>query len=328
MLLQQQGSRVEVTRPQVFSERMEEVSAFINAARLYIRMKMTEEAAATQVAWVLSYVQKGIAEAWKDNLLDELAKRESEVESVEQLFTKIRNDFRETSEEERKIEQLRTIKQGGRTYDEYVQEFKKVARGSGYKGRPLIEEFKQGLNRAIRRKLAEAEEPPTTIGEWQERAVRLDRNQRQSSTEERVLGRNVVCPGGNAQPRKERSYGGRGGQIMWRTGGEYRGGGGGNTSNRREAQTGPKRDPNAIDVNRGRGGDRTYYVCGKWGYMAKNCWERHRRNATGVSKRKWRTVSSRLASNNIYSVLRPEKLGNKLNSINTTERVRDIQCTL
>jgi len=26
--------------------------------------------------------------------------------------------------------------------------------------------------------------------------------------------------------------------------------------------------------------------------------------------------------------LRPEKLGNKLNSINTTERVRDIQCIL
>jgi len=95
---------VEVARPQVFSRRMEEVSAFINVARLYIRMKMTEEAAATQVAWVLSYVQGGIAEAWKDNLLDELAKRESEVESVEQLFTKIRNNFGKTSEEERKIE--------------------------------------------------------------------------------------------------------------------------------------------------------------------------------------------------------------------------------
>ena len=79
-------------------------SVFVNAAHLYIRMKMTEEAAATQVAWVLSYVQGGIAEAWKDNLLDELAKRESEVESVEQLFTKIRNNFGKTSEEERKIE--------------------------------------------------------------------------------------------------------------------------------------------------------------------------------------------------------------------------------
>ena len=67
MLFQQQGSRVEVTKPQVFSRRIEEVSAFINTAHLYIRMKMAEEAAATQVAWVLSYVQEGVAEAWKDN---------------------------------------------------------------------------------------------------------------------------------------------------------------------------------------------------------------------------------------------------------------------
>ena len=98
-------------------------------------------------------------------MLDELAKRESEMESAEQLFTKIRNDFGETLEEERKIEQLRTIEQGGRTCNEYVQEFKKVARESGYEERPLIEEFKRGLNRSIRRKLAEAEEPPTTIRE-------------------------------------------------------------------------------------------------------------------------------------------------------------------
>jgi len=181
-------------------------------------MKMTNEAATTQVAWVLSYVQGGIAEAWKDNLMDELAKGESEVETVEQLFLKIRNDFGETSEEERKIEQLWMIEQGGRMCDEYVQEFKKVARGSGYKERPLIEEFKRGLNGTIRRKLAEAEEPPTTIGEWQERTVRLDRNQRQSRAEERMLGRNAACSGGNTQPRGsfgERSYGGRGGQITW-----------------------------------------------------------------------------------------------------------------
>jgi len=56
MLLQQQGSRVEVAKPQVFSRRMEEVSTFVNTAHLYIRMKMAEEAAAIQVAWVLLYV--------------------------------------------------------------------------------------------------------------------------------------------------------------------------------------------------------------------------------------------------------------------------------
>jgi len=63
MLLHQQESRVEVTKPQVFGGKIEEVSAFINAAHLYLRMKMTDKVATTQVAWVLSYVQGGIVEA-------------------------------------------------------------------------------------------------------------------------------------------------------------------------------------------------------------------------------------------------------------------------
>ena len=106
-----------------------------------------------------------MAEAWKDNLLDKLAKKESEIEIVEVLFKKIRDEFGEISEEERKIEQLRTIEQEGRTCDEYMQEFKKVTRRSSYKRRPLIKEFKRGLNGAIRRKLIEAKELLTTIGE-------------------------------------------------------------------------------------------------------------------------------------------------------------------
>ena len=39
-------------------------------------------------------------------------------------------------------------------------------------------------------------------------------------------------------------------------------------------------------------------------------------------------MSSWLVSNNLYSVLHLKKLGNKLNSTNTTERVRDIRYTL
>jgi len=75
---------------------------------------------------MLSYVQEGVAEVWKDNLLDKLSKRESGIETVEKLFTKIRNKFREIAKEKQKIEQLRTIEQGEKTYDKYIQEFKKV----------------------------------------------------------------------------------------------------------------------------------------------------------------------------------------------------------
>ena len=53
---------MEVVRPQVFSRKMKEVSTFVNTVYLYIRMKITEEIAITQVAWVLLYVQGGIAE--------------------------------------------------------------------------------------------------------------------------------------------------------------------------------------------------------------------------------------------------------------------------
>jgi len=106
--------------------------------------------------------------------------------------------------------------------------------------------------------------------------VRLDRNQRQSRIEERMLGRNAACPGRNAQPRGGGLYGGKGGQITWRMEGGYRGGGEGNKFNRGKTQVGPRRDLNAMDIDRGREGDRTCYVCGKWGHMAKNCWERHK----------------------------------------------------
>ena len=39
---------------------------------------------------------------------------------------------------------------------------------------------------------------------------------------------------------------------------------------------GPRRDPNTIDIDRGRGGDRMCYIYRKWGHMAKNCWKRHK----------------------------------------------------
>ena len=47
-------------------------------------------------------------------------------------------------------------------------------------------------------------------------------------------------------------------------------------------------------------------------------------NAARVGKRQWRTVSSQLASSNMYSVLCPEKLGNKVSCQSNTEGVRDI----
>jgi len=144
-----------------------------------------------------------VVEIWKNNILDEIANRTSAVQTVEELFAKIRQEFGEFDEESRKVDKLRVLEQGEKTVDEYVQKFKRAARKSKYEGRALVEEFERELNEVVRRRLVEAEMPPTTIMQWQERAVQLDQNIKQSRAEEKILGgkgKNVVHPAmGNMQ---------------------------------------------------------------------------------------------------------------------------------
>ena len=94
-------------------------------------------------------MQRGTADVWKENIMEELEVGKVEYETVEK--------FGEGKEESVKTAELRKLEQGGRTIEEFIQEFKRVARGSGYKGRPLIEEFKRRMNGRIRKKLMEAE---------------------------------------------------------------------------------------------------------------------------------------------------------------------------
>ena len=47
--------------------------------------------------------------------------------------------------------------------EEFIQEFRRVARSSRCKRRPLVKEFKREMNRIIRRKLIKIERPPSNI---------------------------------------------------------------------------------------------------------------------------------------------------------------------
>jgi len=57
-----------------------------------------------------------------------------------------------------KVAELRRLEQEGKTIKEFVQEFQRAARGSSYKGRPLVEKFKRGMNEIIRRRLMETKQ--------------------------------------------------------------------------------------------------------------------------------------------------------------------------
>ena len=140
---------MEMAKPAIFNGEAEKVGGFVTACRLYLKMKMREGTLEEQVIWVLSYVQGGSADVWKENMIEELEAGEMKYESIEEFFTSIKKEFREGEEEATKVVELRRLEQGGRSMEEFVQIFKRVARGSGYEGRLLIEEFKRGINRRI-----------------------------------------------------------------------------------------------------------------------------------------------------------------------------------
>ena len=137
--------------------------------------------------------------------MEELESGEVEYESIEEFLTNLKREFGGGEEESVKAAELRKLEQGGKTMEEFIQEFKRAARGSGYKGRPLVEEFKRGINREIRRKLIEAENLPTSIKQWYKRAMALDRNWRESRREEERLRGKKEMAGGGIQRQKRQS---------------------------------------------------------------------------------------------------------------------------
>lgn len=85
---------------------------------------MRKETVEEQIQWILSYVQRELANIWKENVLEDLERGNLEYETVEELLTELRREFRGREEETVKVAKLRRLEQEGKTIEEFVQEFR------------------------------------------------------------------------------------------------------------------------------------------------------------------------------------------------------------
>jgi len=126
---------MDVTKPQLFDGTSSKISGFITGCKLYLRNKMARATVEEQIQWMLTYI-------WKKNVLEELEAVEVEYESVGEFLVEIKKKFGEGDEKSVKIAELKRIEQGSRMIEDFVQDFKRIVRGSSYEEYPLIEEFK------------------------------------------------------------------------------------------------------------------------------------------------------------------------------------------
>ena len=229
--------------------------------------------------------------------MEELEVREMEYESIEEFFTSMKKEFGGGEKEATKVAELRRLEQGGRTMEECVQIYKRIARGSGYEGRPLVEEFKRGMNGGIRRKLMKVENPPISIENWYRRVTVLDRNWRESRREEeRLRGKKETMGGAPKQEQRQIMLR----PLVWQRRQQLPqqatigpapmegiermnavvvrelGVGGGQSTGASLRQ-----DPYVMEVDWGR----NCYACGRFGHMARNCRNQGQRGRVADNRR-------------------------------------------
>jgi len=96
-------------------------------------------------------------------MLEDLEGELLEYKTVREFLADIRKEFGKENEELAKVTELKRLEQRGKTIEEFVQEFRRVARGSGYESRSLVEKFKKGINTTICQRLIESEQQPGSI---------------------------------------------------------------------------------------------------------------------------------------------------------------------
>ena len=98
-------------------------------------MRIRKNTVEKQIQQILLYIQGNSADVQKENVLEDLKIEVLKYKMAGEFLADLRKKFGKRYEEIVKAVELRRLEQGRKIIEEFIQEFRKVARESKYKKR-------------------------------------------------------------------------------------------------------------------------------------------------------------------------------------------------
>jgi hypothetical protein len=278
-----------VSTPTPFDGEMKNAETFFRQMTLYITAKASEfPDEPTKIIFALSYMT-GRAQAFANIVIDKIERHNATpadpltpfpFPTYLDFIQELKDNFADPDERRTAQYKLSQLRQGTKTAEEYVLEFRVLADKTDYNDVALVEKFETGINDALRRRIYGLARLPVTCGEWMMWAMRLDRQWRMY--EKSTITRR---DGGRPQQQQNRPTTGQQGNYrgqQWAsrnrdtrdsTTGQNRNPSRAYDSVQVPAGAPNARDPHAMDVDKNKNWKQTVrcFKCGGTGHIAREC---------------------------------------------------------
>jgi len=182
------NKEIRINKPTPFDGNRKKIESFIQECKVYLHINKkvysTDEA---KIAFILSYMNKDEAQKWKMTFLREITNKEGELvfPTIKEFINGLAEYFSPVNLMQDAAHQLALLKQGKKTAEEIVTEFRLLIAQAGYDAKStsdhlhLIDKFQSVLNPALVKKIMLLDTPPTTISTgWISKAILLDNQYR------------------------------------------------------------------------------------------------------------------------------------------------------
>ena len=164
-----------------------EIQRFLLNCKVYLQInKHIYDTDESQIAFVLSFMNKKEAGKWKENYLLSLVDGNGDIAfpTMKEFMDRLTKDFKPANKERSANHQIAVLRQGKKTTEETIKEFRFLTNQAGYTVTTpsdhmhLIGKLQSVLNTNLVRRISLLDEEPTTIDKYAKKAIQIDSNYR------------------------------------------------------------------------------------------------------------------------------------------------------